>query len=184
MEYALQGRDHGVVAFGLGGFEPPAPARFFKPVFEAAKEHGLPSVPHAGETAGPESVWEAIRGLHAVRIGHGVRSIEDSELIDTLIKNKIVLEVCPTSNLRLNVYPDYASHPFRKLDEAGVIVTVNSDDPPLFNANLLHEYQVLSAAFAYSRAEVTRIARNAFEYSLAEECLKANLLAEFDHWKC
>ena len=182
LDYALKGRAFGVLALGLGGYEPTAPARFFKEVFAAAKEKGLPSVPHAGENAGPESVWEAIRDLQADRIGHGVRSIDDPELVQYLKRHEIVLEICPTSNLQLNVYADYASHPFKKLDAAGVIVTVNSDDPPLFNANLLHEYQVLSEKFAYPQKDIIRIARNAFAYSLAEEDLKASLLAGFDAW--
>ena len=104
--------------------------------FERGIAAGLHSNPHAGEMAGPESIWGAIHALHAERIGHGVRSVEDPSLVAYLAEHKIPIEVSPTSNLKLGVYPDYGSHPFRRLREAGVVATVNSDDPPLFNTSL------------------------------------------------
>lgn len=182
LDYVLQGRDYGVIALGIGGYEPTAPGRYFQAVFDAAKAAGLPSVPHAGENDGSQSVWDAIDLLHADRIGHGVRAMEDPVLVQELVKRRIPLEICPTSNIQLKVYPSYAEHPFRVLDEAGVIVTVNSDDPPLFNANLTQEYRVLAEHFGYGKADLVRIARNAFAYSLAEPETKTRLLAELDAW--
>ncbi|MFN2152136.1 MAG: adenosine deaminase [Anaerolineales bacterium] len=182
LEQALLGRDYGVVGYGLGGFEPGAPAKPFSHGFAKARDAGLLCVPHAGETFGPQSVWEAIDDLYADRIGHGVRSIEDPALVEVLKERQIPLEINPTSNICLKVYPDFASHPFRQLDEMGVFVTVNSDDPPLFNTTLTQEYRVLAEEFGYSRIDLARIARNAFVVSGAEPGLKQKLLAEFDAW--
>jgi aminodeoxyfutalosine deaminase len=182
LEQALLGRDYGVVGYGLGGFEPGAPAKPFAHGFARAREAGLLCVPHAGETFGPQSVWEAVDDLGADRIGHGVRAIEDAALVKLLKERQIPLEINPTSNICLKVYPDFASHPFRQLDEMGVLVTVNSDDPPLFNTTLTQEYHVLAEEFGYSRADLGRIARNAFVVSGAEPELKQQLLAEFDAW--
>lgn len=182
LEVALAGRARGVVGFGLGGYEVNCPPEPFAHVFAPAKAAGLLSVPHAGETEGPASVWGALNDLEADRIGHGVRAIEDPALLDELKRRGIPLEVNPTSNIALRVYPDYAAHPFRRLDEMGLTVTVNSDDPPLFNTTLTHEYEVLAEHFGYDRAGLARIARNAYVIAGVEEDVKGRLLAEFDAW--
>ncbi|MCA9972430.1 MAG: adenosine deaminase [Anaerolineales bacterium] len=186
LEYALYGRDRGVVGFGLGGWEPGAPPHPFAHAFTAAKKAGLLSVPHAGETLGPDSVWGAVNELQADRIGHGVRAIEDPHLLALLQERQIPLEVNPTSNLRLGIYPRLAGHPFPHLDRMGLLLTVNSDDPPLFNTDLNQEYAVLAQEFGYDQPGLARIARNAFAVSGAEPALKQQLLAEFDAWhtKC
>ena len=130
----------GVVALGLGGPEVGFPPELFEDAFKTARAKGLPGNPHAGETVGPESVWGAIRALKAVRIGHGVRAVEDPALVDYLVEHQVPLEVNPTSNLCLGVYPTYETHALRQLVEAGVMVTINSDDPTLFNTTLNDEY--------------------------------------------
>ncbi len=130
VEIALAARDEGVVALGLGGTEADFPPELFERSFERARQAGLPSVPHAGEIAGPESIWAALRLLHADRLGHGVRCIEDGALVEHLRERQIPLEICPTSNIRLGVYPDYTAHPLRRLWDAGLLITVNSDDSP------------------------------------------------------
>jgi adenosine deaminase len=130
----------GVVALGLGGPEVGWPPELFETAFAVARSKGLHSNPHAGETVGPESVWGALRALKAERLGHGVRSIEDPELVTYLAQQQIPIEVNPTSNLCLGVYSSYADHPLRRLLEAGVCVTINSDDPALFNTTLVDEY--------------------------------------------
>jgi adenosine deaminase len=130
---AIEMKGEGVVALGLGGMEAGRPPEPFAPWFERAKSAGLASTPHAGETAGPESVWGAIRALGADRIGHGVRAIEDPALVEHLAERRIPLEICPTSNLRLGVCRSYEEHPMKRLIEAGCVVTIDSDDPPLFN---------------------------------------------------
>jgi len=182
LEYALLGQHQGVVGLGLGGSETNAPPEPFAHVFKEAKAAGLLSVPHAGEGEGAPSVWGAIDALQADRIGHGVRAAEDEKLIAVLAERQIPLEINPTSNIYLKFYPAYDSHPLPLLDQAGVIVTVNTDDPPLFNTTLGQEYQLLIDHFGYSLAEVARIARNAFQISGAEPELKSGWLAAFDQW--
>jgi aminodeoxyfutalosine deaminase len=180
--YSILGMDYGVVGFGLGGYEVNAPPEPFAHAFQVAIKAGLLSVPHAGETEGPASVWGAINDLSAHRIGHGVRAIEDASLVQALVERKIPLEINPTSNIILHVYPDFASHPLRKLDEAGVIITINSDDPPLFNCSLNGEYQLLIDQFDYKKEGVLRFARNSFIHAGVEKETKAILLSKFDNF--
>lgn len=183
LEYATRGMDRGVIGFGLGGFEVNAPPEPFSPAFARAKAEGLLSLPHAGETMGPGSVWGALNALYADRIGHGVRAIEDARLLERLVETQIPLELNPTSNYRLHVYRRLAEHPLPHLDRMGVFCTINSDDPPLFNTSLLQEYRVLADEFGYDRANLARIARNGFLAMGAEESLKRGLLAQFDAWQ-
>ncbi|MEN8242776.1 MAG: adenosine deaminase [Chloroflexota bacterium] len=180
LEFALAGMDYGVVGLGLGGYEVGAPPEDFEDVFFQAKLNGLLSLPHAGETEGPASVWGSVRELQADRIGHGVRSIEDPDLLKYLVDYQIPLEVNPTSNLQLHVYETIEEHPFKKLDEMGIPVTINSDDPPLFNSNLSEEYLLVAEAFGYSPADLVRLARRAFMAAGVELAVKEKLLAEFD----
>lgn len=182
LAYALAGMIKGVVGFGLGGFEVGAPPEPFAPQFARAKAAGLASVPHAGETVGPASVWGAVEALGANRIGHGVRAIEDPALLVCLHETQIPLEINPTSNICLHVYPRIAEHPFVHLDRMGLYVTVNSDDPPLFNTSLVQEYRTLAHEFGYDRANLARIARRAFAASAAEASVREQMLAEFDAW--
>lgn len=180
LQHAMKGRDTGVIGFGLGGYEVGCPPEPFAHAFEQAKAEGFLSVPHAGETVGPSSIWGSIHALGADRIGHGVRAIEDPELLTVLKEQQIPLEINPTSNHCLHVYDRLAVHPFPHLDKMGLFLTINSDDPPLFNTDLLQEYQVLVDEFGYETADLLRIARNAFVASAAPN--KNELLAEFDAW--
>ena len=182
LEYALLGVEYGVIGLGLGGNEVNAPPEPFAHVFASAKERGLRSLPHAGESEGAASVWGAIRHLQADRIGHGVRAVEDERLLDYLAERQIPLEINPTCNVCLNFYPHLDEHPLPRLDRAGVLVTINSDDPQLVNTTLSREYQLLVDAFGYGVDDVVRIARNAFTVCYAEPELKARLLREFDAW--
>jgi len=179
VEIALAARDQGVVALGLGGSEADFPPELFSRAFTRALQGDIGRVPHAGETAGPASIWDALKLLHAQRIGHGVRAIEDSRLIEVLQQQRIPLEICPTSNLRLGVYPDYATHPLRRLWDAGLLITIGSDDPPLFGADLNHEYQVLIDHFGFSAAELEQVSLNGLEVSFLDEVEKARLKADF-----
>lgn len=157
---ALEGMSNGVVALGLGGAEVGHAPEQFRAWFEKAREAGLHSVPHAGETVGPDSVWGAVRVLGAERLGHGVRSIEDPALVAYLADRRIPLEVCPTSNVRLGVYTDLASHPLPGLFGAGVAVTINSDDPPLFNTTLNDEVKSLVDPFNFDINAINEILLN------------------------
>ena len=179
VEIALAARDQGVVGLGLGGREAGFPAELFPRSFERAREAGLARVPHSGETAGPESIWSTLRLLHADRIGHGVRCVEDASLMAHLREHQVPLEVCPTSNICLGVYPDYASHPLRELWDQGLYVTINSDDPPLFNTELEHEYRILVDHFGFTVDELEQISLNAIRASLLPASDKAALEAQF-----
>ncbi len=178
VEMAIAYRDRGVVALGLGGNEVGAPPEPFAPAFAAARAAGLHSVPHAGETAGPESVWGALRALGADRIGHGVRSVEDPELLTYLAVRRIPLEVNLTSNICLGIYPDYTSHPLPRLLAAGVVVTINSDDPPLFGTTLTREYQLLGEHLGLTATELEGLLMNALAASFLPPARKAALAAE------
>ena len=133
-----------VVGITLGGSERLFPPAEFVEVYETARDHGLRLSVHAGEGLGPDSVWDALRLLKAERIGHGVRAIEDKRLVDYLSEHQIPLEVCPTSNLRTGVYPSYEAHPVKALHEAGVPITINTDDPTFFSTTLAEEFKHLS----------------------------------------
>jgi aminodeoxyfutalosine deaminase len=164
LEAAIAGRDAGVVALGLSGPEAGHPPEPFAPWFERARAAGLHSVPHAGELAGAESVWGAVRALHPERIAHGVRAIEDPALVAHLAERGIVLDVCPTSNVCLGVYPSLAGHPLRRLHESGVPVTVNSDDPTMFATTLDDEIAALSGHLGLGDAAVREIVANGMRY--------------------
>lgn len=171
--------DRGVVGFGLGGIENGFPPEWYADAYAVAREAGLHSVPHAGEVVGPESVWGAIRVLGAERIGHGVRSVEDPALIDYLRREQIPLEVCPTSNVLLGVYATYDQHPFRRLWDEGLYVTVNSDDPPMFNTDLVQEYQLLVDHLGFSVQDLEQLSLNALRAAFLPPDRKAALEQQF-----
>jgi adenosine deaminase len=168
----------GLVGFGLGGTEVGNPASRYADVFRWARDAGGRLTLHAGETVGPESVRDAL-AVGAERIGHGVRASEDPELVAELAARGVVLEVSPTSNVRLGVYPDYAAHPFRQLHEAGVPVTINSDDPPMFATTLTNEYLVAAEQFGYSLDELAAFSLRAVEAAFLPDATRAALVASF-----
>ncbi len=161
-----------VVALGMGGDEGKFAPADFTPAYRLAHEKGLGCTIHAGEVRGPESVWAAIRDLPVTRIGHGVRSSEDPKLLEELVRRGIALEVCPGSNVALGLYPDRNAHPLHRLIEAGVRVTLSSDDPPFFHTTLGTEYDKAGL----DAAALRKITRTAIEVSFAEESLKTKLL--------
>jgi len=179
-EAAEVAAEAGIVALGLGGPELEFPPEPYADVYRRAAELGLHRVCHAGEAAGPESVWGALRALGSERIGHGVRSIEDPELVAHLSERGIPLEVCPTSNLRTGVVSSIERHPIRQLVEAGVPITLSSDDPTFFGADILDEYHLLREVLGFSDSELVQIARTGFESAFVSEDERARLLAELD----
>lgn len=179
-EWAVAHRHEGVVGLGLGGYEVGNPPEPFEAVFRYAKARGLRSWPHAGETAGPESVWGAVRALGADRIAHGARAAEDPALLAYLAERRIGCDVCPTSNVCLGVYPSLEAHPIRRLIEAGVPVTVNSDDPPLFHTTLTDELLALARTQAFTASELAALVRAGVEVSFLPDAEKAALGARID----
>ncbi|GID92793.1 adenosine deaminase [Amorphoplanes digitatis] len=180
LRIALEERPDGLISFGLGGPEVGVPRPQFKPYFDKARAAGLRSVPHAGETTGPETIWSALRDLGAERIGHGVSAAGDPELMAYLADNQVPLEVCPTSNVRTRAVPSLDEHPLPALVAAGVPVTINSDDPPMFGTTLEEEYAVAARLLGLDTAGVAELARAAVRASFLPAGGKSALLAEID----
>jgi aminodeoxyfutalosine deaminase len=168
LDHALSHPPRQLVGFGLGGIEQERPAyrEEFRSAFRSAVAAGLRSVPHAGEMTGPETIWEAVHGLAAERIGHGINCLADPALIDCLRERRIPLEVCPTSNIRTGQVPDMAAHPLPRLLEEGLLVTLNSDDPPMFDTTLTDEYRVAATALGLGREQLAKLATNAVNAAL------------------
>ena len=180
LSYALDHRPEGLVGFGLGGPEIGVSRAQFQPHFDAARAAGLHSVPHAGETTGPETVWDAIRLLGAERIGHGTSAAQDPALLAHLAEAGIPLEVCPSSNVATRAVASLAEHPLRTFVDAGVTVSINSDDPPMFGTTLCREYEVAAELLALDEAGLADLSRAAVRSSFAPEDVKARILDEID----
>ncbi|MDI2027708.1 adenosine deaminase [Saccharopolyspora sp. TS4A08] len=177
LEAALRHGPGSVLGFSVGGIEVDrAP---FARIFARARDAGLRSFPHAGETGGPDSVWTALRDLGADRIGHGIASVRDPELLAHLREHRIPLDVSPTSNLCTRVVAGLDEHPLPRMLDAGLLVTLNSDDPPMFGTDLTGEYHA-ARRMGLDDAALACLARNAVEASFAEPELKTRLLAEID----
>ena len=179
LEQALATRQYGVIGLSIGGDEVHYPPELFQEVFTQAREAGLYVTAHAGEVCGPESVWGAIRSLGVRRIGHGIRSVEDPALLAYLHQETIYLDVCPTSNVWTGAVPSLAEHPVRQLFDAGVPLTISSDDPALFHTDLVKEYLLLSTHFGFTREELTQICLNGVRAAFLPEEDKAAMEAEF-----
>jgi aminodeoxyfutalosine deaminase len=178
VELVLRHRPAGLVSLGLGGEE--VPRAQFRRAFDLARDAGLHSVPHAGEAAGPQSVWAAIDRLGAERIGHGVRCLEDPRLVAELRRRRIPLEVCPTSNVWTRVIANLAAHPLPQLIEEGLVVTLNSDDPPMFGTSLRDEYVAAARVLGLSPIVLRDLARNAARAAFLPQAEAQALVAEID----
>ncbi len=179
LDWALEGAKRGiVVALGLTGREAIYPSEPYADHFAEARRQGLHGVAHAGEHAGAASVVSVLDACGAERVGHGVRSIEDSGLIERLRSQRTPLELCPTSNLCLGLAPDLASHPFDRLRRAGLELSVNTDDPALFDTTLSKEFLKLSQAFDYTPEQLANLALAAVRHSFLPAERKATMEAE------
>ncbi|WP_041625134.1 adenosine deaminase [Stackebrandtia nassauensis] len=175
-------RPEGLVGFGLGGPEIGVERPQFKPYFDRAIAAGLHSVPHAGETTGPQTIWDALTELRAERIGHGTSATQDEKLLRHLADNDIPLEVCPTSNLATRAVESLDEHPIREMVAAGVTVTINSDDPPMFGTDLNNEYAVAVRLLDLDVDGVASLAKNAVDVSFMDDASKSALRAEIDEY--
>jgi len=169
-----------VIGISLVGDEVGFPARLFNKVFNLAHDAGLGCTAHAGERTGPESIWETIKELPITRIGHGVRSIEDIDLIKEIKDHNLVLECAPTGNIVLGLYPDYQHHPFLQLYKEGVKLTLNSDDPPFFGTSIAKEYEIASKEFGLNDQQLKDITRTAIQASFTDDQSKQTLLKKLD----
>jgi adenosine deaminase/aminodeoxyfutalosine deaminase len=168
VEEAICLRDRNVVGIGLGGDERKAGPEQFREVYQLARDNGLRLTVHAGETVGPESIWGALRDLNADRIGHGLHAIEDSELVRHLAEQQVPVEICISSNVLTGCCSSLEQHPVRKLFDAGVLVTLNTDDPEMFHTTLNREYQIAQQVFGFSDDELRQLAENSFRASFLE----------------
>jgi adenosine deaminase len=172
-------RELGVVGVGLGGSEQSFPPEPFGPVYERARRLELRTTVHAGEAAGPASVWGAIRALCPERIGHGTRAFEDPALVGRLAATRLPVEACPLSNVATGVVASLEEHPIRRLRDAGVLVTVNTDDPKMFGNSLAEEYALLQARLGFSADEVRGLLLDAVAASWLPEHRKRRLAEAF-----
>jgi adenosine deaminase len=179
---AAQYAGRGVVGFGLSNDERRGRTAEFAPAFRIADRAGLMLTPHGGELRGPDHVRVCLDELHADRLGHGIRSVEDPELLDRVVGAGVALEVCPVSNVSLGVYPDLTSVPLPVLLEAGATVALGADDPLLFGSRLAGQYATMRAAHGLTDTQLAELARMSFRASRADEDAKATWLAEVDAW--
>ncbi|MDH4185720.1 MAG: adenosine deaminase [Nitrospira sp.] len=170
----------GVIGIGIGGSEHKFPPEPFKSLFEEARLMDFHVNAHAGETTGPESIWGAIRHLHVERIGHGTRAHEDPELLDYLREHRTPLELCPMSNVCTGVVSDIAEHPIREYFERGLIISVNTDDPMMFDTTLDKEYELLVQECGFTRQEICRLILLGVESSWLSEDRKKLLATSFE----
>ncbi len=180
LRIALNCKSDGLVSFGLGGPEIGVPRAQFKPYFDRAIAAGLHSVPHAGESTGPQTIWDSLVELRAERIGHGISSTRDPRLVQHLVEHRIPLEVCPTSNIATRAVATLEEHPIIDMAAAGVWVTINSDDPPMFGTDLNTEYAIAARLLNLDESGLAKLAKNAVDASFMNAAAKGALHAEID----
>jgi adenosine deaminase len=179
VEAAAEVKDLDVIGIGMGGSEqkfPPAP---FHPVYEKARVLGFHTTVHAGEAAGPESVWSALRDLRAERIGHGTSAVEDEALLEFLKENKVLIEACPLSNVRTGVTPSIDQHPVRLFFDRGLAVTVSTDDPKMFGNSLAEEYRLLESRLGFTRDEIRSVILQSIRSSWLTDKKKQSYIIAF-----
>jgi adenosine deaminase len=172
-------KELGVIGIGIGGAEHEVPPAVFSRVYKRARALGFRTSAHAGEAAGPESVWSAIHDLQVDRIGHGTRAVEDPELIEHLASRSIPIELCPISNLRTGVIDSLADHPVRILCDRGIPISINTDDPAMFGTSLLDELHALMVHHAFDRAEIKQLMLGSIGCTWLAESEQQQLQAAF-----
>ena len=178
-ELAVRYRDRNVIAVGIGGDEQRAKPELFRDSYAYAADNGLHLTAHAGETAGPESIWGAIN-LRAERIGHGLTAAQDPDLVEELAQRQVPIEICITSNLRTGCCKTVSEHPVKQYFDHGLMITLNTDDPAMFGTTLSHEYQLAQQAFGFTDEHLRELARNSFEASFLPAEKKLEFLNLFD----
>jgi adenosine deaminase len=179
-DWLIERYGDGLIALGLGGPEVGNPPEKYQAAFDRIRAEGIPCILHAGETAGPPSIWSAIQVADTRRIGHGVRAVEDATLVEYLREAQIPLEVCPTSNICLKVYPSLEEHVLPRLLQAGLYITINSDDPPMFNTTLTDEYLVCQQTFGWNIDTIERLVLNAVNVTLLPETERLDMQRSFE----
>ena len=178
-ELAVRYRDRNVIGVGIGGDEVRGPAKEFRDPYRYAADNGLRLTAHAGESSGPESIWAALN-IGAERLGHVLSAMHDPELIEVLAQRQVPVEICISSNLRTGCLPKLEQHPVRQLFDAGLLVTLNTDDPAMFHTSLTREYALAQDVFGFTDEHVRELARNSLEASFLPPEQKVALLRKFD----
>ncbi len=182
LEICNETKEYGVIGIGIGGSEKEFPPQIYTDVYKKARVYGFKTSAHAGEAAGAESIWGAIQALKTDRIGHATRSVEDPRLADYLVAQKIPLEMCPISNLRTKVISSIKNHPIRWFFDKGALVTINTDDPKMFNNTLVDEFTALIQEHQFTPDEIQKLTLNAVEASWlsssSKDLLKQSILAD------
>jgi aminodeoxyfutalosine deaminase len=178
-ELAVRYRDRNVIAVGIGGDEQKAKPELFRDSYAYAADNGLHLTAHAGEAAGPESIWGAIN-LRAERLGHGLTAAQDPDLVEELAQRQVPIEICITSNLRTGCCKAVSEHPVKQYFDHGLMITLNTDDPAMFGTTLAHEYQLAQQAFGFTDEHLRELARNSFEASFLPAEKKLEFLNLFD----
>jgi adenosine deaminase len=177
--WAVERYGDGIIALGLGGPEIDNPPGKFRAAFDRVRTAGMPCILHAGETVGPESIREAIEVAGTRRIGHGVRAAEDEALMHLLRERRIPLEICPTSNVCLGIFPSLEFHPFQRFLEYGLVVTLNSDDPAMFNTTLTGEFIKGQKTWNWNRDTIRRLVMTAVDASLLSSDIREEMKDAF-----
>ncbi len=172
-------RERNVVAIGIGGDEARGPAEWFRDLYKRAADKGLHLTAHAGETTGPESIWGALN-IGAERIGHGLAASQDPELLEVMAQKQIPVEVCVSSNVRTGACPGFQGHPLRKFFDHGLMTTLNTDDPAMFQTSLNREFEIAQEEFDFSEEHLRELARNSFEASFLPVEKKLRFLQQID----
>jgi adenosine deaminase/aminodeoxyfutalosine deaminase len=178
-ELAVRYKERNVIGVGIGGDEHRGPAEQFRALYDYAADNGLRRTVHAGESTGPGSIWDALN-VGAERIGHGLRAVQDPDLMEVLAERQIPIEVCITSNVRTGCLPVLQDHPVRRMFEEGLLVTINSDDPAMFHTSLTREYEIAQDVFGFTDEHLRELARNSFEASFLPAERKSEALRHFD----
>jgi adenosine deaminase/aminodeoxyfutalosine deaminase len=178
-DLAARLRDRNVVGVGIGGDEARGPAEWFRDLFKKAADNGLRLTAHAGETTGPESVWGALN-IGAERIGHGLAAARDRELLEVMAQKQVPVEICITSNLRTGACAELQEHPVRKFFDSGLMVTLSTDDPAMFQTSLNKEYEIARTEFEFSDEQLRELARNSIEASFLPVEKKLKFLSQID----
>lgn len=180
LEAAIRAKRYGLVAWSIGGDEVNYPPEIYAEVFEAARQAGLHTMAHAGEVSGPASVRGAVTALGVERIGHGIRSIDDPHVLQLLREHHVTVDVCPSSNVLTGAVSTLAQHPLRRLFDAGLRLTLNTDDPVFFRTSLIDEYRLAAQSFGFSRAELITLTHNAARAAFLPEDEKDALVQNID----
>ena len=182
LDKIVEVRDQGIIGIGIGGSEHEFPAKLFKKIYQKAHNFGFKTTTHAGEVADSDSIWQAIRDLETDRIGHGTTAKNDTELVDYLIDNQIPVEMCPISNVQTKVVKDIKEHPIIDFYLRGMLVSVNTDDPKMFNTTMEKEYLTLLDTFNLDLSDIYHLAQNSIKSTWCSKNVKKELNRELTHY--